>query len=347
MSTDFLIKTSEMSCPLCNQDHPVEMRKRLTQAILKNEVVDYEEIYYICTNSDDEENEFVPSALMDENLLHVRDAYRTKKGLLTSKEIIKIREFYSLTQVDFSNLLGWGEVTISRYESKTIQDETYDSIMRMAYQNPMFALEYLEKHKEKFVSDKYVNIRKNIVSKFANHGNLYLKIQEIKSLYVNYQEENDYNGNKILDIDKLASVMGYFAQFTNNLYKVKLMKLLWYTDALFYKRTARSMTGLVYEHMTYGALPIGFNEILDLPTINVVEEMIYEDISYKILPNKQVNISDFTLEELSVLEQVANKFKNYCSREIVDYMHKEKAYLETEDHQLIPYSLAKALNELQ
>jgi hypothetical protein len=107
------------------------------------------------------------------------------------------------------------------------------------------------------------------------------------------------------------------------------------------------MTGLVYEHMTYGALPIGFNEILDLPTINVVEEMIYEDISYKILPNQQVNISDFTLEELSVLEHVANKFKNYRSRENVDYMHKEKAYLETEDHQIIPYSLAKELNELQ
>ncbi|MHC1719567.1 MAG: type II TA system antitoxin MqsA family protein [Clostridiaceae bacterium] len=346
MNSDFLIKTIIMDCPVCNKEHSLEMRKRLTQAIVKDEIVDYEEIYYLCPVSEEEENEFVPASLMDENLLRARDAYRVKKGLLTSKEIVEIRDFYGLTQSDFSGLLGWGEVTISRYESKTIQDETYDNIMRMAYQNPIFAMDYLEKHKGRFKEDKYNNIRKNIIGKLVERGNVYLKKQEIRSMYANYQDLNDYNGYKSLDIDKIASVMGYFAQYTKNLYKVKLMKLLWYSDALFFRRHSRSMTGLIYEHMTYGALPIGFNEILDLPTIKVVEEMICEDISYKILPSKQVNISDFTFEELNVLETVANTFKNYRAREIVDYMHKEKAYIETENHQIIPYSLAKQLNEL-
>jgi hypothetical protein len=78
----------------------------------------------------------------------------------------------------------------------------------------------------------------------------------------------------------------------------------------------------------------------------VIEEMIYEDISYKIMPNKQVNIAEFSLEELNVLETVVTKFKNYKSKEIIDYMHKERAYLETEDYKIIPYSLAKELNEL-
>ena len=44
---------------------------------------------------------------MDENLLRARDAYRTQKGLLTSKEIAEIRDFYGLTQSDFSAMLGW------------------------------------------------------------------------------------------------------------------------------------------------------------------------------------------------------------------------------------------------
>lgn len=346
MNKEYLIRTIDMDCPICDQEHPVELRKRLTQAVVKGEIIDYEEIYYLCPVSLEEENEFVPASLMDENLLRARDAFRKKMGLLTTKEIVEIRECYGLTQSDFSALLGWGEVTINRYEGKAIQDETYDNNMRMAYQNPIFAMECLEKHKERFAPDRYKHIRKNIAAKLADNGNIYLKMQEIKSLYVTFDEANDFNGYKILDIDKLASVMGYFAQFISNLYKVKLMKLLWYADALFFKRHGRSMTGLVYEHMTYGALPIGFNEILDLPTIKVIEEMIYEDISYRVMPNKHVNIAEFSIEELNVLETVVTKFKNYKSKEIIDYMHKERAYLETEEYTIIPYSLAKELKEL-
>lgn len=284
---------------------------------------------------------------MDENLLRARDAYRAQKGLLTLNEIVKIRDFYGLTQNDFSALLGWGDVTVTRYESKTIQDETYDNIMRMAYNNPMFALESLNKHKERFTEERYQKIRKNIIDKVEKFGNLYLKKQEISSLYVNYQVESEYNGYKLLDIEKLASVISYFSHFIKNLYKVKLMKLLWYTDALHFRRHGRSMTGLVYKHMPFGALPIAFNEIIYLPTVKVVEEIIYEDISYKIIPNIEVNLSDFSLEELNVLQMVATAFKDYSSKEIVDYMHREKAYTDTEPYQIIPYTLAKELNELR
>lgn len=347
MNKDYLINTVEIDCPICNKAHSLEKRKRLTQCLVKGEIVDYEEVCYLCQLTDGEENEFVPAGIMDENLLRARDAYRTYKGLLTSNEIAKIRGFYGISQSDFSAMLGWGDVTVTRYESKTIQDETYNNIMRMAFENPMFALESLDKHKDRFEVEKYKRIRNSITHKVEEFGNSYLKKQEINVLYVSYQEESEYNGYKQLDIRKLASVIGYFASFVNNLYKVKLMKLLWYADTLFFRRHGRSMTGLVYTHMPYGALPIAFDEIIHLPTVKVVEEAIYEDISYKIIPNEEVNVSNFSLEELSVLETVATTFKNYRAREIVDYMHKEKAYTDTEAYQIIPYSLAKELRELR
>lgn len=347
MNKDYLINMIESDCPICNKVHSLEMRKRFTQGLVKGEVVDYEEIYYLCPLSDEEENEFVPAGIMDENLLRARDAYRTQKGLLTSKEIAEIRDFYGLTQSDFSAMLGWGDVTVTRYESKTIQDETYDNIMRMTYENPMFALESLDKHKDRFAAEKYKKIRKNIIVKIEELGNLYLKKQEISSLYVNYQDESEFNGYKQLDINKLASVIGYFSHFVNNLYKVKLMKLLWYADSLHFRRHGKSMTGLVYKHMPYGALPIAFDEIIYLPTVKVIEEILYDDIGYKIVPNKEVNVSDFSLEELAVLETVTSTFKNYKSREIVNYMHEEKAYTDTEAYQIIPYSLAKELKDLR
>lgn len=347
MNKDDLITVIEHDCPLCNKTHLLEQRRRQTQTMIKGETVQYEEIYFLCPVSTEEENEFVSAGLMDENLLKARDSYRMKKGLLTAKEIASIRSYYGLTQSDFSAVLGWGEVTVTRYESKSIQDETYDNIMRMVFDNPMFALECLDRHKSKFTKDRYVRIRKNIVQKVETGARLYLKKQEICSLYVNFEEESDFNGNKLLDIDKVGKVVGYFSQFVDNLYKVKLMKLLWYSDFIFYGRHGKSMTGLVYRHMPLGALPIGYNEITELPTIRIEEELICEDIGYKIKPNEVVDLSVFSVDEVSVLAEVAAVFKNFTAKEIIEYMHKEKAYTETIYNQIIPYSLATQLNELR
>ena len=204
MTRDYLISTIEMECPICDKFHSLEQRKRITQAIVKDETVDYEEVYFLCPLSDEDENEFVPAGLMDKNLLNASDAYRQKNGLLTSYDISDIRGYYGLTQSDFSALLGWGDVTVTRYESKTIQDETYDRLMRMVYKNPMFALECIDKYKNRFVADKYTKIRKNITKKVEEVGNLYLKKQEINSLYVNFEDENELNGYRILNIEKVA-----------------------------------------------------------------------------------------------------------------------------------------------
>ena len=219
--------------------------------------------------------------------------------------------------------------------------------MSLVRENPMFALECVDKHRDKFNPEKYSRIRKNIASKVEEVGNLYLKKQEISSLYVKFSEETELNGFKQLDIVKVANVIGYFSQFVENLYKVKLMKLLWYADSIFFGRYGKSMTGLVYCHKPLGALPIAYDEIISLPTVKVVEEMINDDICYRIQPNREVNISDFSLEEFNVLQIVATKFMDFNSKEIIDYMHKEKAYSDTLPNQIIPYSLAKQLNELK
>ena len=145
MNNDKLIEMIEMECPICNAVHPIEKRQRNTQSLVKGEEVDFNEVYLLCNKYDEDENEFVPAGIMDQNLLKARDAYRRKKPLLTSEEIAEIRKNYGLTQSEYSALLGWGDVTVTRYESKTIQDETYDNIMRLSMENPMFGLDCLEK----------------------------------------------------------------------------------------------------------------------------------------------------------------------------------------------------------
>ncbi|WP_159429568.1 type II TA system antitoxin MqsA family protein [Anaerobranca californiensis] len=339
-----ILKEINYDCPFCNKEHNIQVKKKISKAKIKDKLVEYEQIVYYCVEEDED---FVPSKIMDENLLKARDAYRASMGLLTSEEIKNIREIYGLTQKEFSHLLGWGDVTIGRYEKKLIQDETYDSVMRMIQTNPAYTLEMLKKHKEKFDSNRFEQIKENIKKVIKSQGNTIFKIQEIKNAYIEYDVESDFNGYKLIDIDKINAVIGYFAQYIKPLYKVKLMKLLWYTDALYFKRKGRSMTGLVYKHLPMGAVPIAYNELLYLPAVKVVEEFFDDFIAYKIYPNEEVNLSMFTLEEISVLDEIASYFKNFNTKEIVNYMHNEVAYLKTEIDQIIPYSLAKQLKNLE
>ena len=106
------IKKVNMNCPVCDKVHEVEERKRKTSITIKGEEVTYEEKFYFCENADGEENEFETGKMINENLLNARNAYRVKMGLLTSDEIVAIRESYGLSQVDLAKLLGWGEATI-------------------------------------------------------------------------------------------------------------------------------------------------------------------------------------------------------------------------------------------
>ncbi|MBO5097913.1 MAG: DUF4065 domain-containing protein [Agathobacter sp.] len=346
METSTLIRKIHMECPICDKMHEIEERKRKTFTIIKDEEVFYEETYYFCENADDDENEFETGSMMNENLLNARNAYRIKMGLLTSDEIVALRENYGLSQVDLAKLLGWGEATISRYESKAIQDEAYDMMLRLVKDNPLQALELLKKNSDKFTNEKMLFIREKIVEKLDTYGKEFLTRQNLKGQYVDYDTLSDSNGYATLDIDKLEAIVSYLAKFMSHFYKVKMMKTLWYTDALSYKKTGKAMTGLVYRHETMGALPVGHYSIMNLENLNVQEELSYSyDPMIHIYPNEKVDYTILSNEEIEILDCVIEKFKNYKAPEIVNYMHQEKAYRETSKGMIIPFSLAKEIRE--
>lgn len=333
-----------MNCPLCGKSHEVEERKRHTIHLIKDELVDYEEKYYFCKNANEEENEFETGAIANENLLNARNAYRKKHGLLTSREIVDLRESYGLSQVDLARLLGWGEATISRYESKAIQDEAYDTMLRVIKEDPLQALELLKKNSSKFSLTKKAIIKGTIIEKLTVFGKEYLTRQQLLGEYVVFDEPSDLNGFTLLNIDKIEAAVSYIAERISNLFKVKLMKVLWYVDALMFKKTGKSMTGLVYRHSEMGALPVGHNALMNLERINVIEE---ESRNYSsmlhIYPTKGMDYTILTDSDKEVLDEVIRKFKNYDAKQIIDYMHKEKAYLETKSGDNIPFRLAKEI----
>lgn len=85
---------------MCKKHGAIILEEKAT-TIIKGEKVEYNETVYFCSTlgEDDEDAYFVPSKVMDDNLLKARNAYRKMKGLLTSEEIVEFRKKFGLSQV--------------------------------------------------------------------------------------------------------------------------------------------------------------------------------------------------------------------------------------------------------
>ena len=334
-----LITPIMFECPLCGELHLVDRGTRTATATIKGEKIRYQEEYYICENTKNGENEFIPSKVMDTNLLAARDAYRSAHQMFTSQDIINLRNRYGLTQRELAKLLGWGEATVSRYETKQIQDETYDGILHVVSEDALEAKQFLIKNRSSFDESRYSELAALIEKDIERTSSDYLTKRLLVSKYSEFQNTPSLTGGTELDIDKTCNMAAFFASHCVGLFKVKLMKLLWYTDALFFKEYGKSMSGLVYQHMPMGALPVGHYELMNL----VPHEEIYDNYeyaSYRILPKEQYDESSFTSEELDVLYRVLQKFGSFTGTELADYMHNEIAYRQTADHAYIPYFLS-------
>lgn len=335
-----------MKCEMCGKQHSVDIIKEKALTYIKDEPVEYEETVYYCCNCDEDEAYYVPSEVMNQNLMKARNAYRKMKGLMTSDEIVTLRKKYNLSQVELSKILDFGEATISRYESKSIQDETHDNILRIVSENPIELLKLLDKNKNQFEEYNYNLIRNHIVDVIEEHDNALIKRRNLENYYAKYSEPTIENGYTLLNIDKLEQVVNFVAFNFSVLNKVLLMKLLWYSDVMSYKEKNVSITGLVYEHKDMGALPLGHSALMELSGIDVRENYSndFDYPTYTVYP-KECDFSLLSEKEKNIILKVCKKFRNYSGKQIAKYMHEETAYIKTEDREIIPFSYANDVRD--
>lgn len=338
-----ILKKEKIFCTVCEQEHEVDLCEELVKTKIKGDDIEYFERFYRC-NKYKTNNTFITGKMWNNILLDQLDAYRMKNDLLTSFEIKEIRSKYNVTQSELAFLLGLGEITITRYETKQIQEMSIDNMLKEINNNAYLAMKLLEKNKEKFKENRYIEISEVIKNIIDKETILYLNEQQINCKYLEYLEKSEFNGNCSLNIEKLKNVLAYITKEMKEIKKTVLMKILWYIDSLSYKYTNQAVTGLVYTHMQFGALPICNDEILKLQSIKF--EKIYNDegfMEFKITNNPEFKITGLTRKEKEIIDKVLLKFKNYGSKEISEYMHKEKAYQNTNQDEIISFSYAKDL----
>jgi len=68
------------------------------------------------------------------------------------------------------------------------------------------------------------------------------------------------------------------------------------------------------------------------------------EVGYIITSKREVKISSFTLEELGVLETVSRIFKDSDTKDLLDRLSGEKAFLNSAQDEIIQYSLENRVN---
>lgn len=329
-------------CPCCMEEHEVPMITVQEKNVFKGVPVEYEAEYHYCDHADET---YADELQISANDIAMKNAYREKTGLLTSHQISAIRGRYGISQSDLCLLLGWGGKTITRYESHQVQDIAHDTILRKLAADPEWFLQLLKAKRESLSPASYEKYYEAGTTLFEQDHDRYLK-SAIMARYARFLHNQEATGNRELSLDVVADMIRYFANSVQvtSLYLVKLLKLLWYSDALSYKRHGHAISGMAYRALPMGAVPVAYESIIDLSTIHYEEVDIGDGIGYKFPPSEVKECPFLTQDDIDILDAVIQRFGKISKNEIVDTMHKEDAYTETAPHDVIQFKYAKTLS---
>lgn len=255
------------------------------------------------------EEEFYCEELDNATLVNAYNEYRRRHKLLLPDEIKKIREQYGFSQRSFAKLLNWEEKTIYRYENGALQDRMHNSIL------------------------VFLREPQNMKAYLLERDSLFQKTLSIE------------NGFKAFDYEKLCAMVSFFGCKCKGVLKVKLLKLLNYSDMIFYKENGISMSGMKYVHLPYGPVPKGYEILFAMME---ADKIMHIEVGFENGYEKHQVISDcnryegiLNEKEIEVLERVYKKFADFGSAEISNYSHKEKGYQETKQGEVISYVFAR------
>jgi len=332
-------------CPNCEEYTDVKLGVEKEIYNVRGEPIEIEAEVAICQKCGekifDEERD-------SRNLEKAYSQYRENHNLLPPDKIRTIREKYGLSQRALSHLLGWGEITIHRYEGGAVQDNVHDSLLRFIADPPNMQ-KLFEANRNKLPSYTTARLEKRIAS--------FLQEDEEQAFQVSFERlvSHQYvdltSGFKEYDLEKLKNMILYLVKRLDGALKTKLNKLLWYCDFLHFKETSVSITGTQYVRLPYGPVPNNYDLITDVMQreglldkneipFNTARGVVGEQFTTLAEPEEGI----FSEEEIKVMNFVADKFRRYTSTRIKDMSHREAAYTKCEDGDIISYEYGKELS---
>lgn len=279
--------------------------------------------------------------LEEQTLLAAYDKYRKKHKIISRNQIKAILDKYDISQRSLAALLGWGEITIHRYERGSLPDEAHNQILKFI-EDPVNMKKILEEHRERLRPRalKKLEVRLNGIRGRDDRPLVGISrpCNEPSSILTG---ENNFSA------DVLRNMILFFAAPINGVLKTKLMKLLWYADFLHFRLFSKSISGTTYVALPFGPAPDEYEYYLSemrlKNEISIEETMVGGHPAYKIHSRKVPDIEAFPPTAEKVMKRIHEYFSKMGSNEISDLSHQEEGYKKTKKGKPISYKYAEKI----
>ncbi|MDP2181851.1 MAG: DUF4065 domain-containing protein [Actinomycetota bacterium] len=273
------------------------------------------------------------------------NSYRQKHGLMAPEEIHRLRKRYGLGVRPFSLLLGWGEITLHRYESGSLQDAAHEAGLRLA-EEPANIRILLGANGHKLTARQRARLEAHLQA--IENGVRAASAPELQDRFVAREEQDAYGGWVPLRLSKLREMLLYYASMPN-MYATKLNKLLFYADFAHYKRHRVSISGSPYLAFQHGPVPQHYSwieaDLVESEELGIEEVFFPSGDSGTVLRSlRKPDMSLFSAEELATLRRVADELAGLTSKALRDRSHAEKAWAKTPQRKMISYEMADELS---
>lgn len=128
--------------------------------------------------------------------------------------------------------------------------------------------------------------------------------------------------------------------------KTKLAKLLYLADFAWYYDHLDSMSGMQYKKFAYGPVPDTFFRVFEELEVEgkiIVDRRKEGDKDYFLITesdsNKNQKVTSISKEEQTLMENIAEKWREKNTDDIVNFTHNQLPYSICRDNEVIPYEL--------
>ena len=153
-------------CEECRNDVEFTVVNESMNGTVKGETYTYLGKVAHCTDCG---SEVYVSDVNDYNLRVLYDMYREKHGIISLDSVLKIPGKYAIGKRPISLLLGWGELTFSRYCDGDVPTKQYSDILQKIYAYPEYYCKILEENKGNLKTESAYKKSRKAVDKLLNN----------------------------------------------------------------------------------------------------------------------------------------------------------------------------------
>lgn len=316
---------NQIDCAYC--DRQAHLQKGGKELTYRKEVFKIVEHFYKCEKC---KEEFTTNETDTVSLLQAHNQYRERHSIPFVEDIIAIKEKYDLSASKMSEVLCLGANGFSNYENGEIPTPAIGNLIATVSKAEVFKT-MLEKAKNSFSNGSY--------KKALDKANYLIDCEKTSQpFYVRlnqYQEPNSFTGYKKTNKEKIANLIVNYIINCNPDFndRLKLNKLLFYTDFVSYKLFGVSITGLSYRAIDYGPVPTFYDNIYTyLENENIINSNWIKDpngsAKETFISSSEYNKTLFDEKEKFAIDVITQIFKDIPSWDLVELSHKEQGWIE-------------------